>query len=201
MKCIRKSVEVEAVRWNGQNQKEIEDFAGDEPVFFNDVDVVENGVSRIKHFAIVLGPKANFRIDMFDYIIKEADGTLHPCGRFEFDAIYSEINDEGLPFMNLSFEEALIAIKRGGLLCRDGWNGEGMFVFMGRSEQIRNDVVGKMSCLPGSFKDWLMSRKDSAGSIDFSKSLYIKKPDDTICSWVPSVGDIFAEDWRRLYYR
>lgn len=198
MKCLRKSVEVEAVRWNGQNQKEIEDFVGNEPVFFNDVDVVENGVSYIKHFSIVLGARANFRVDMLDYIVKESDGTISVCDRLQFDKIYSEIDDDSLPFTGLSFEEALAAIKRGELLCRDGWNGEGMFVFMAGPRTIYNDSIKEMISIPNSFKEWLKTNKEPYVSVDFAKSLYIKKPDDTICSWIPSVGDIFAEDWRRL---
>ena len=64
------------------------------------------------------------------------------------------------------FSIALIQLKKGHKMARNGWNGKGMFVF----------------------------KQDSGGvHLPF---FCIQKGDETIQpGWVPSIGDLLATDW------
>ena len=50
---------------------------------------------------------------------------------------------------NMTFGEALEAIKKGELVCREGWNGKGMFIFQRPEDCLSTDmVVNKVKSLP-----------------------------------------------------
>jgi len=109
----------------------------------------------------------------------------------------------------VSFGEATVALKQGKRVCRVGWNGRGMFVFMQVPAQISvEEVVPKMQSLPQSVKDEFKRRLDSAnlqGSpkaylkdmqfITYSNQLALVKPNNEINGWSPSTADSLATDW------
>lgn len=78
----------------------------------------------------------------------------------------------------MSFSEALEAIKAGVRVARKGWNGKGMWVV----------------CMPihGKFTTHDFSAKLS------HPILLIKNANGTFSTWVPSITDIFAEDWEEV---
>lgn len=69
----------------------------------------------------------------------------------------------------LNFGEALVCLKDGLKMSREGWNGRGMWIRLQRP-----DVNSKMT-LP---------------------YIYVKTVKDELVPWLPSQTDILAEDWR-----
>lgn len=129
-----------------------------------------------------------------DYIIKGVKGEFYPCKPDIFDATYdAEVMIASIPpelsTQNLSFSEALQFLKSGKKVCREGWNGKGMWVkgvqgfpineFMQAANP--DNISGQMCPYfviqgAGDSKYWGEGKKDYN-------------------TWVPSVSDIYAEDW------
>ncbi len=94
----------------------------------------------------------------------------------------------------MDFGKAIIALKQGKAIQREGWNGKGLFVVKQIPASINADIIPKMQSLPQSAKDILMSRENP--HIDYTNQMLIVNPDGRADSWVPSSSDLFAEDWR-----
>lgn len=58
---------------------------------------------------------------------------------------------------------------------------------------ITGDIIPNMQSLPQSAKIILMNRENP--HIDYTNQMLIINPDGRADSWVPSVSDVFAEDW------
>ena len=68
----------------------------------------------------------------------------------------------------MTFSEALRLIKNGDRVCRDGWNGKGMWL-----EIQRPDAHSKMN----------------------RPYIYVKDVDGELTPWVASQSDLLADDW------
>lgn len=91
----------------------------------------------------------------------------------------------------MSFGIAIQALKFGFAIRRSGWNG--LFVIKQIPAHIGSDVIPKMQSLPQSAKDLILSGK---GFIDYtSQCLIYNENTGRADSWVPSISDVFAEDW------
>jgi hypothetical protein len=109
---------------------------------------------------------------------------------------------------NLSFGQALEAVKTGKLIARSGWNGKGMFVFQRPEDELQVDfLVGKVKSLPDGVKDYYRNLFEGYTSfngappapIKFNAYLCMKASDGTIVNgWLASQTDILAEDWQIL---
>lgn len=87
----------------------------------------------------------------------------------------------------MNFSQALGSIKAGNKCMRSGWNGKGMFVFL---------VLGstfKVSRPP------LLGIFPEGTEVNYRPHIDIKGADGSISTWVPSIGDIMAEDWEVVY--
>lgn len=93
----------------------------------------------------------------------------------------------------MSFGMAIEALKFGLAIRRKGWNGKGLFVVKQIPAHITEEIIPKMQSLPQSAKDIIMSRENKV--IDYTSQMLIINPDGRADSWVPSVSDVFAEDW------
>ena len=78
----------------------------------------------------------------------------------------------------MDFSDALREAKAGNKIARKGWNGKGMWVAC-------ESVAGKVT------------NHDVTAKISHPL-LLIKNVNDTFATWVPSITDIFAEDWEVL---
>ena len=96
---------------------------------------------------------------------------------------------------NLSFGQAVEALKQGKLVAREGWNGKGMFVMKQIPAEIGLDIIPKMQSVQQSAKDKLIKR---GTTLKYDNQMLIIKEDGTADSWVASSSDIFAEDWTIL---
>lgn len=93
----------------------------------------------------------------------------------------------------MSFGLAIQALKFGFIIRRKGWNGKNIYVFKQVPAHIDGEIIPKMQSLPVSAKNLILSTK---GSIDYtSQCLIYNKETGRADSWVPSISDVFAEDW------
>ncbi len=92
----------------------------------------------------------------------------------------------------VDFGIAVLALKKGKMVARTGWNGKGLFVFRQVPAQVPMSIIPKMSSLPQSVKDEFIKR---AKDISYSDQLALVKPDNSISGWSPSTNDTLAEDW------
>lgn len=85
---------------------------------------------------------------------------------------------------NMNFSDALIRIKQGHRLQREGWNGKGMFVFL---------VSGSVFTVN---REPLLSILGEGTEVTYRPHIDICQPDGSISVWQPSMGDVMAEDWQ-----
>ena len=96
-------------------------------------------------------------------------------------------------YTNFSFGVAVNLLKQGFAVRRQGWNGKNMFVVKQVPAHIDSDVIPNMQSLPQSAKDLILGGK---GYIDYmSQCLIYNSNTGRADSWVPSMSDIFADDW------
>ena len=97
------------------------------------------------------------------------------------------------PLHQMSFGDAIEILKQGGAIRRSGWNGKGLMVFKQVPAHIESDIIPKMQSLPQSAKDLILKGK---GFIDYtSQCLIYNENTGRADSWVPSISDVFADDW------
>ena len=85
---------------------------------------------------------------------------------------------------SLTFGDALYYLKEGKRVSRAGWNGKGMFVFLVAGSTFN---VSRAPLL-GIFSE--------GTEINYRPHIDIKNVDGSISTWVPSIGDVMAEDWQ-----
>lgn len=90
---------------------------------------------------------------------------------------------------HFSFSSALEALKAGRKVARSGWNGKDQYV-----------VAQAQTTTTEASKIWNPHNKAHAekigGQIDVAPYCTLKTAQDTLAmGWVPSTGDLFAEDW------
>lgn len=86
------------------------------------------------------------------------------------------------PTAGLSFGLALEAAKTGKAVARTGWNGKDQFVYLVKGEQVA-------SALKYGFGEYL-------GEPTFRDMLVLRNTQNQLTSWVPSMGDLMADDWQ-----
>ena len=107
---------------------------------------------------------------------------------------------------NLSYGQALEAVKEGKLIARQGWNGKGMFVFMRPADELSiNFIVHNVKSLPNSVKGYFADQTnlglDGEDKIKFTPYLCMKSADNSIVNgWLASQTDMLSEDWSVLNF-
>ena len=140
---------------------------------------------------------------MFDYIRLLGSSsrrlcTLQCCTMFDYirlldTRIQRMQGSDGAKVIKMNFGMAIMALKAGFPIRRSGWNGKGLMVFKQVPAHIDSDVIPKMQSLPQSAKDLILKGK---GFIDYtSQCLIYNENTGRADSWVPSISDVFAEDW------
>ena len=89
----------------------------------------------------------------------------------------------------MNFSLALEELKKGNKLRRKGWNGKGMFVVR------QKGYPDGIPCNKQTAEAWNMKEGDL---FKVAPYLQIKNVNGIHAMWVPSIGDIFAEDWELL---
>ena len=87
---------------------------------------------------------------------------------------------------DLTFSEALVELKAGNKVCRSGWNGKGMFLFL----------------VPGSIfkvnRPPLLGIYPDGTEINYHAHIDMKTADNKVVPWLCSQTDMLAEDWQIL---
>lgn len=113
-------------------------------------------------------------------------GTLH--NRIEY------ANGAKLkPDTKYNFGEAIQALKFGLAIRRSGWNGKNLVVFKQVPACIEGSIIPKMQSLPQSAKDLIGKGNNFIAYT--SQCLIYNRSTGRADSWVPSISDVFAEDW------
>lgn len=89
----------------------------------------------------------------------------------------------------MNFSEALEIIKQGRLVARKGWNGKGMFIFIGFAsvEVYRKEGNGVIDIIDA--KEWFNSNYSGP-------TLCLKTAQNTIVvGWLASQTDMMSTDW------
>lgn len=91
----------------------------------------------------------------------------------------------------MNFENALSALKSGKKMARSGWNGKGMFVVK------QKGYPEGIPCNKNSAEAWGMKEGDL---FKCNPYFQIRNVDGSHSMWVPSCGDLFAEDWGEFVF-
>lgn len=116
--------------------------------------------------------------------VKYADGYTSWSPKDAFEEAY-RTSEPGLCQV-LNFGDALHYIKLGKRLARAGWNGKHMFVFLVPGSQFKVSRAPLLGIFP------------EGTDIDYRPHIDIKGADGSISTWVPSIGDVMANDWQVL---
>lgn len=93
----------------------------------------------------------------------------------------------------LPFGVVISLLKAGYALHRSGWNGKGLMVFKQVPAHITESIIPTMQSLPDEAKRLILASK---GHIDYtSQCLIYNTNTGRADSWVPSISDVFADDW------
>lgn len=90
---------------------------------------------------------------------------------------------------NLDFSQALVYLKAGQKLTREGWNGKGMFVVMQKA------YPEGIHCNKQTADAWGLKEGEL---FKCNPYFQIKNVDGSHSMWVPSIGDLLANDWKRV---
>ena len=129
-------------------------------------------------------PKSMNREDGYKVVYE--GGYESWSSKYVFEKVYREVG-------SVNFGGAIDLLKAGLVVRRKGWNGKGLFIVKQVPSHITSDIIPNMQSLPQSAKSILMSRENP--HIDYTNQMLIINPDGRADSWVPSVSDVFAEDW------
>jgi len=91
---------------------------------------------------------------------------------------YDEIKTE-----NLTFGQAIEALKAGKKVAREGWNGKGMFLFLVPGSKFKVNRPPLLGIYP------------EGTEIEYRPHIDLKTADGSIATWSPSGSDALAEDW------
>lgn len=181
MKYRKKPVVIEAVQWDGMKVSEVTDWV--------ETALEDNTLFRMGCDVIVSTLEGRMKASVGDYIIKGVNGELYPCKPDIFEKTYEQVDSSS----SMDFGDAIEVLKQGGAIRRKGWNGKGLMVFKQVPAHVESDIVPKMQSLPQSAKDLILKGK---GFIDYtSQCLIYNENTGRADSWVPSISDVFAEDW------
>ena len=125
-------------------------------------------------------------LEEYWYLVEYKDGYKSWSPKGIFEEAYREVG-------SVNFGGAIVLLKAGLAVRRKGWNGKGLFVVKQVPSHITGDIIPNMQSLPQSAKNILISRENP--HIDYTNQMLIINPDGRADSWVPSVSDVFAEDW------
>jgi len=103
-------------------------------------------------------------------------GYISWSPKAQFDGAYRETS-------GLTFGLAIEALKLGNKVARSGWNGKGMFVFLVSGSTFKVSRAPLLGIFP------------EGHEINYKPHIDIKNVDGSISTWVPSIGDVMAEDW------
>lgn len=86
----------------------------------------------------------------------------------------------------LSFSDALLFIKAGKKVCRAGWNGKGMFVFLVPGSVFKVNRAPLLGIYP------------EGTEITYHSHIDMRTADGVIVPWLASQSDLLSDDWMEV---
>jgi len=146
--------------------------------------------------ALEKGYKIGKHAHEWGYEVEYKDGYKSWSPKKAFEDTYRSAEtflDRLLINGSLDFGDAIKVLKQGAAIRRKGWNGKGLFVIKQVPAHIEKNIIPNMQSLPKSAKDLILNGK---GFIDYtSQCLIYNESTGRADSWVPSISDMFSEDW------
>ena len=90
------------------------------------------------------------------------------------------------PIKGMTFGEAIQAMKEGRKVCRAGWNGKGMFLFLVPGSTFKVNRPPLLGIYP------------EGTEITYQPHIDMKTVDDRVVPWLVSQSDILDTDWELL---
>lgn len=81
----------------------------------------------------------------------------------------------------MNFSEALTLLKQGKKLARENWNAGGQFVYMVPAASYKAQTEA--------------ARNHFGDLVPYEAYFALKTVRNTVATWVPSMGDLLADDW------
>jgi hypothetical protein len=103
------------------------------------------------------------------------EGYISWSPKAVFEAAYQ-------PVTEMNFGHALEMLHHGHSVCRAGWNGKGMFIYL----------VPAAAAYPA---QTLVAKAVFGEMVPYNAYLALKGVDGTVSTWVPSISDVLANDW------
>lgn len=86
----------------------------------------------------------------------------------------------------MNFGEALEALKQGKKVCRNGWNGKGMFLILQNGSEVEGNLMRNEPA-----KKYYDNQK-----VRICPHIDMKAADDSyVVGWLASQSDMLSEDW------
>jgi hypothetical protein len=83
----------------------------------------------------------------------------------------------------MNFGQALDLLRSGKKVCREGWNGKGMFIFLVSGSEFKVNRPPLLGIYP------------EGTMIKYHSHIDMRTADNFIVPWLASQTDILAEDW------
>lgn len=182
MKYIKKSITIEALEWNGEEDQfqEIRAMGKDSRITINRT---PEGKLEIPTLEGVM------TADVGDMVIKGIQGELYPCKPDIFQKTYDEVQEPGTT--DLNFGEAIAALKAGFKVARKGWNGKNMFLLMNGGYSVLRENVRANNPISEKFLE-----ANGCDKLEILPHIDMWTAQKTLCvGWLASQTDMFAEDW------
>lgn len=111
------------------------------------------------------------------YAVKYEDGYISWSPKEVFEKAYQ-------PITAMSFGHAIEALKAGKLVCRAGWNGKWMFLFLVPGSKFKVNRPPLLGIYP------------EGTEIDYWGHIDMQAADGKIGPWLASQTDMLANDWQ-----
>jgi hypothetical protein len=121
-----------------------------------------------------------------DYLVTQDDGYQYLNPKEVFERKY---RSDRLPIFDMSFSDAIAALKQGCRVAREGWNGNGMFLLL----------VPGSTITPTADRPLGIAAPELVGkSVQYQPHIDMFTAQGTLVPWVASQTDMLAEDWMVL---
>ena len=147
-----------------------------------------------KALTFIDSEKFNELPDKTKNLLKLQVGAMSQYQRILECRIADALNKNVDVIEQLSFGTVISALNVGFLAYRKNWNGKGLFVFKQvRVTVAKEEIIKQMISLNDLSKQLILATN---GFINYSNQCLIYNTKiGTANNWVPSISDIFAEDW------
>jgi hypothetical protein len=170
----KKPVVIEAIRWSGKAS----DFISVMQFMKNQTTALDSCAVDRLHPLRIMTLEGEMLASPGDYIIKGVQGEFYPCKPDIFATTYELADEPALEPSGMNFGQAIMALKQGEKVAREGWNGKGMFLRL---------------VFPYNNSQFDLVEKEIEGT--FASFIGMKTADNMFVPWVASQTDMLAEDW------